>query len=135
MDKDLINLAFDRYEKMKLLDKLGNMALSRVSGEHDRDLELKKLDILTKKRMLGLPISSQDYEDAVNEDIPFYAKLAPGLSRRAFQQIPEPFSLAPHYKVAHSIADMLPSNVNTLTKAGSKYGSGIERILRAAAAL
>lgn len=131
MDKDLLNEAFDRYEKMKFLDRIGNLVLPRLTGDHDMDVESRKLDIMLKKRMLGMD-SSQEYEDSINGNgRSFWAQMAPSFAIRGLDAISEP-SLIPKYKVAHSIADMLPSNVSNITKAGSKYGAGISRGLRAA---
>jgi hypothetical protein len=57
------------YYKTRLLNDLQNRFLPTEEQSLDRDL--KKLDLVSKKRMLGIPLSDDDYENAVNEEKPF----------------------------------------------------------------
>lgn len=41
------------------------------NAERDRDRQLKHLTIIEKKRSLGLPVSDDEYEAAVNREKPF----------------------------------------------------------------
>jgi hypothetical protein len=42
--------------------------------EQSLDKELKQLDVATKKRLLGMPLTDNDYEQAVNQDKDFLQK-------------------------------------------------------------
>lgn len=132
MDENLLNLAFDRYQRMRMMDKIGNFALDRYTGDSQLDRQEKMLSILAKKRMLGIPDSSDEYEDSINGSSSLWSSIGPSLGNKALSKIPEPFSLTPHYKVAHSVADMLPSSLSNIAKAGSKYGSRLGALGRAA---
>jgi hypothetical protein len=57
------------YYKTRLLNDLQNRFLPTEEQSLDRDL--KKLDLVSKKRMLGIPLSDDDYEQAVNNEKPF----------------------------------------------------------------
>lgn len=55
-----------------MLNDLQNRFLP--TEEQSLDRELKKLDVVSKKRMLGIPLTDDDYEDAVNDEKPFLQK-------------------------------------------------------------
>ena len=133
LDQESINTIFDRYEKMKLLEKLGGVVEDRYF-RNPLDEEDKKLSILTKKKMLGLPIDSEDYEDATNTGESFYSQVAPSLAKHGIQAIPGPSFMSgakhppvePIYQVASFVEDLLPSVRKSSTKIakGSYYGAG-----------
>lgn len=84
-----------RYGQRKAIDT----AFDAVLGDDEKDdlaIESQKLDILMKKKALGLPHDSEDYEDASNEEIPFKAKgLMAAFGVRGSQMIPDPSFLKP----------------------------------------
>lgn len=57
------------YYKTRLINDLQTRFLPTEEQSLDRDL--KKLDVVSKKRMLGIPLTDDDYEDAVNDEKPF----------------------------------------------------------------
>jgi len=72
--KDLLK----EYYKAKFLHDLQAKAVHSFLPNDIEDLELKekKLNIITKKKNLGIPLNDDDYELAVNEDKPFLQKNA-----------------------------------------------------------
>jgi hypothetical protein len=62
------------YYKTMLLN---NFVRDYVPTEENRlNRELKRLDIATKKKMLGIPLTDDDYEKSVNENKPFMQRPA-----------------------------------------------------------
>lgn len=128
LDSDTLNQAFDRYERMKMLEKLGSVAEDRYF-RNPLDEEEQKLSILQKKKSLGLPMDSSDYEDATNNDKSFFSTIAPSLKKRGIQAIPgpSPFDGVKHdpvFKVATFVDRLLPSVEKSSTKIskGAYYG-------------
>jgi hypothetical protein len=60
----------------------------------DEDAELnresRRLEVIQRKRALGMPVSTDDYERATNEDVPFHSRSLPIFGGHALQAIPEP---------------------------------------------
>lgn len=133
LDQESINTIFDRYERMKLMEKIGSFAEDRYF-KNPKDEEEQNLNISLKRKMLGLPIDSGDYEDATNEGRSFYSKVAPSLAKHGIQAIPGPSLLSgvkhppiePVYKVATFVDSLLPSVRKSSTKIAkdSFYGAG-----------
>jgi hypothetical protein len=69
--------AMNAYLRLRLqveaAEQVGKAGMDRFfpSGEKKRTEELQKLDIIAKKRSLGLPMSDEDYEYQVNQEKPF----------------------------------------------------------------
>lgn len=136
----VLHEAMQNYQRMKLLDLASDRGLQFLQGRKASKLEEEEraLSILEKKRHLGLPETSEDYERATNEGKSFYSMLAPSLGRRGIQAIPgpDPLNRVPHVtpKTAESIAisasDLLPF-LKAIPNFGGRYGGGIGRLASA----
>lgn len=77
---DLQNIDFDKlmksYYKSKFLHDIQAKAVHSFLPNDIEDLEIKqkRLEILQQKKSLGIPYSSDDYEESVNEDKSFLQK-------------------------------------------------------------
>ncbi len=85
-----------------------------LAGRKDKKLQRQDLElsIMQKKKGLGLPTSSEDYEDLTNEGN-FHQLLAMKLAKRGLNAIPDPIPSVsprqPFFKVATAVEDLLPS--------------------------
>lgn len=81
-----------KYWKYKALDEMSNKALDMVytSPKEKMDSEQEKLDILLKRKQLGMPISDKDYEQATNNGQSFISHSLPLFGRKTAQAIPDP---------------------------------------------
>lgn len=126
----LVDKAFDRYERMQMMNKIGNFVQSRFLAD-PLDSEDRHLSIALKKRALGLPIDSDDYEDATNNEKSFYSQIMPSGVKHGMQSIPGPGFLSgnksqpiePFYKVANAGDELLPSMLKTSTKGATNAGT------------
>jgi hypothetical protein len=113
-----------RYEQAQLANKVSSSLLDRLTGRHAYDDENAQLDIALKRRALGLPEDSDDYEDAVNSELPLVAAGFNG----ALQRIPEPGFLSP--KMGNRGKTLLSTSIGI----GEKYVGNpgvIGRLVRA----
>jgi hypothetical protein len=71
-----INEAISAYYKAKYWHDIRERAINNFAPNEIEDLTIKerRLDILGKKKMLGIPLTDDDYETGVNEDRPFSQK-------------------------------------------------------------
>ena len=58
----------DEMMAFELKKDIGNYALSKFDDDKRLGTEAKRLDILVKKKQLGLPIDDDEYEDLINQD-------------------------------------------------------------------
>lgn len=133
MQRDVTNNLVNAYYKHRFVEYLGDLYLTK----NRRALEDKErmLNIMAKQRSLGIPMETEDYEQAVNEDKPFYSQLMRSGSKRALQAIPSPSFLTgekhtPFFKIAESVASELPSFKKIPSK-GAKYAGSIGRVASA----
>lgn len=132
--------AMYNYQRLKMMDIVSDRALqfAQNRSRNKMDEELAALSIIEKKRALGLPETSSDYERAVNDDKNFYSMLAPSLGKRGIQAIPGPTLLPrkamPAVKTADSVAitagDLLPFLKAIQNFGGSTHGR-VGRLARA----
>jgi hypothetical protein len=68
-----INEAISAYYKAKFWHDVRERAINNFAPNEIEDLDVKerRLDIVGKKKMLGIPLTDDDYETGVNEDRPF----------------------------------------------------------------
>jgi hypothetical protein len=132
------------YQKLKMLDIASDRGLQYLQNRNSNKMleEERALSILEKKRRLGLPETSEDYERATNEGKSFYSMIAPSLGKRGIQAIPGPFSLGrkanhpsllskPSPSIAVSASDLIPSLKLLQNLGGLRYGGRIGRIATA----
>jgi hypothetical protein len=96
--------------------KAGDIAVDAMWETEDErlDHENKQLDAYIKRKSLGLPMDSQDLEDAMNDDMSFRSKgVLAAFGRKASQMIPDPSFLKP------KLSGNLPP---TFFKIGTKVG-------------
>ena len=132
--------AMYNYQKLKMMDIASDRGLQYLQNRNRNkmDEELAALSIIEKKRALGLPETSDDYERAVNDDKNFYSMLAPSIGKRGLQAIPGPTLLGrkiqPAVKAADSVAitagDLLPFLKAFQNFGGSTHGR-VGRLARA----
>jgi hypothetical protein len=95
--------------------------------------EDKRLGIAMKRRALGLPMTSDDYERAQNEGRPYATSMTTLAGRHVSQLIPEmtPGAAAgAKMPWASSAPAMERGVINALTGIGGKYAGGIRRLGR-----
>lgn len=125
------------YFKYRALEKAGDSVWDKLFGEADLTHEKDELDIMLRKRQLGLPYDTKDFDEATNDDKDFVSRATALSGRQYLQGIPgetaeKPvFKFArlvtdsptktPTFKVAELLADALPS-VGNASKSGSTYG-------------
>lgn len=125
-----LDSALRKYYKYKTYEWMGDQMLDNIVPNEARDLsrEQQKLDIMLKKKALG--ISTRDADGT------FVTQLLPSLSRKALSSIsgPDIYGTPPKamFKIATSVGEALPS-LKTTTKAlgGNKYA----QLFKAAALL
>lgn len=71
-----INEAISAYYKAKFWHDVRERAINNFAPNEIEDLDVKerRLDIVGKKKMLGIPLTDDDYETGVNEHRPFSQK-------------------------------------------------------------
>lgn len=71
-----INEAIAAYYKAKFWHDVRERAINNFAPNEIEDLDVKerRLDIVGKKKMLGIPLTDDDYETGVNEDRTFSQK-------------------------------------------------------------
>jgi hypothetical protein len=104
--EDLVAL----YYKTRLLKDLQTRFLPTEA--ESLDASLKKLDIMSKKRILGLPIGSDDYDVSVNEEKPLLtpAIVTAGVASRYFQKPSTQLPALKHF--AQPAPQRMPSTKN-----------------------
>lgn len=141
---DALSQAMMNYQRLKMLDIVSDRGLQYLQNRHSNKMldEERALSILEKKRRLGLPETSEDYERATNEGKSFYSMLAPSLGKRGLQAIPGPKFLErklshpslmpkPSPSIAVSASDLIPSLKLLQNLGGLRYGGRIGRIANA----
>ncbi len=133
-NEDIADKLINAYYRSKALDT----GMDYVTNHGDNKLRHQDLElsILERKRALGLPISSDDYQEAANTRGGITDQLFPVALNRGLAAIPgaiEP-KHQPFFKVAHSIEDLLPS-IGKTTQYGAKANGSISRFLSRAASL
>lgn len=141
---DALSQAMMNYHKLKMLDIVSDRGLQYLQNRKANELaeEERALSILEKKRRLGLPETSEDYERATNEGKSFYSMIAPSLGKRGLQAIPGPFSFGrkanhpslmpkPSPSIAVSASDLIPSLKLLQNLGGLRHGGRIGRIATA----
>jgi hypothetical protein len=75
-DKSDIEDLMTSYYKKKFFHEMQNSVLRGFfpSDSETLDTKAKKLDIAYKKKMLGMPLTSEDYVDSVNKEEPIIGK-------------------------------------------------------------
>ncbi len=128
-----IQSMLNAYYRGKALDSgLDYLSNHRDNRLRHQDLELS---IVQRKRSLGLPVSSDEYNEAANEPQSFFSLMAPSMTKRALSSIPGTVPKSqPFFKVATAVEDLLPSIGKSSKYGASKYGS-ISRFLSRAASL
>lgn len=130
MDNEIVRQAMRDYFFYKGVGDITDQGIAYYANRNRRNLEDKErmLSIMEKKRKLGLPESDADYEQAVNEDKPFYAPAQNSVGKRVLQAIPGP-NLLEHkpqgfFQIARNAADALPSfnSSQSLHLGSNKYG-------------
>ncbi len=103
----------------------------------DLDLEDRRLGIQMKRRALGLPMDTEDLEDANNGDRPFMTQMRDLAGMRTLQAIPSPGLLegageaASHVRLPWEATNMARGALGgALSAIGGKYVSSIGRFLR-----
>ena len=128
------------YYHYRLAQDVGDRALDFVTNRSKNKLDEKEklLSIMQKQRELGLPMDSDDYEDATNNGKSFYSQIMNSTGKRVLQAIPGPRALdhtpRPFFRIAEAVTDELPSVINK-TKSGGKYGRYAARAASALFAL
>lgn len=98
--------------------------------------ENARLDLAMKRRMLGLPMDSDDLDAANNSDTPFITQMTTLAGARALQAIPSPNllqgagSVASHVRLPWEGSNMARSAIGALSAIGGKYVSPIGRFFR-----
>lgn len=127
----LLNDVMKTYYGYRIASDITDRGTDYFLNRGSKNLEDKErmLSIMEKKRRLGLPESDADYEQAVNEDKPFYAAAQNSVGKRVLQAIPGP-NLLEHkpqgfFQIARNAADALPSMNNSMQSlhlGSNKYG-------------
>ena len=126
VNQELVDKLLRSYYQTKFIDYGFDYLTNRSENKlKRRELELS---ILSQKRGLGLPISSDDYKRMTNDDGNFYSRIAPSVGKAGLSKIPGPSFLGgtqknqPFFKVAHTIEDLLPS-LGKSHNIGAHHGS------------
>ncbi len=110
-----------RYGQFETMERVGGALTDKILPDEDKELdrEYKRLDIQTKKRMLGLPETSEDLDNSRNSNAPMWTVAA----GHALQRIPEAGfmegknSLFPFFKTARSVPNDIPSIARRIGRA------------------
>lgn len=137
----LIDQALLSYYKYRMIESAGDKLIDRFftnkPEQESLEQQERQLNILARKRQLGMPTSDKDYERAVNSDQSFVSHSLPLFGKRTLQAIPNPKFFSPHrepyFKIAESISDALPSMKTSATN--SLGGNRYARLFRSAAAV
>jgi hypothetical protein len=124
------------YWRGRMLHKLTDRMLPDDENEALEKLD-RRLSIAQRRRSLGLPMTSDDYELAQNEDRPYATTMRTLAGREVIQLLPE---VAPAQGLAGKMPWASPEPamergvLNALTGIGGKYagsiGRGIGRFIR-----
>jgi len=120
------------YWRTSTLEKVVDRFLPD-SEEEDLATQERLLSIAMKKRALGLPMTSDAYELASNEQIPFTTRMTGLAGRELIQKIPDPSLLEP---LSGKLPWMRPAPIaergvlNALTGIGGKYARSIRSFIR-----
>jgi hypothetical protein len=108
--EDLIAL----YYKTRLLNDLQTRFLP--TENQSLDTSLKKLDIMSKKRILGLPMSDDDYEVSVNEEKPLLtpAVVTAGVASKYFEKPSQQLPALKHFAPPAKNVAFSTKNINAI---------------------
>jgi hypothetical protein len=132
--------SFANYQKLKMLDILSDRGLQYLQGRNSNRLleEERTLNIMARKRQLGLPNTTSEYERLTNDGPSFVDRLMPSMQKRALEAIPGPSFLPRKPEtIAHFLSDLLPSRqtqqVFSFAKnlGGNRYGRAVSALGRA----
>lgn len=124
------------YNRHRLLDRGLDGAISWATGEDDLEDEDMRLNIMMKRRALGLPMDSDDLDRANNGDTPFLTQMTTLAGTRALQQIPSPGLLqgtaeaASHVRLPWEASNIGRGALGALSAIGGKYVSPLGRFFR-----
>ncbi len=104
--------------KYVVMDQLGAAALDRVSGKHDFDEQERRLNLMLKKKQLGMDIDDDEYESILNKK-----KIGNAGVASLMNSVPKHAILRATYKNAYAIKDDLPSILDTF-KGGLGHATG-----------
>lgn len=119
-DKLLMN-GLKRFGQFQAIENVESHISDTLMPDHDKELDriLKELDIRTKKRMLGMPETSEDLDEMSGSSRPFWTVSA----SHVLQRIPEAGFMSGKpleslYKTARSVPnDSIPSLVRRIARA------------------
>jgi hypothetical protein len=136
---DSLQGVLNSYHKYKFMEFVTDKGLDHFQNRSRRRQEDQEraLNILARKRQLGIPDSSKDYEELTNHGPSIVDRLMPSMQKRAFDAIPGPSFLPRRENIVQSITDLLPSRqtqqVFSFAKnlGGNRYGRAISALGRA----
>lgn len=119
----------------RMRDRLTDPLFRAMVPDEDRDLALedRRLGIQLKRRALGLPMDTDDLEDANNGDRSFTTQMRDLAGMRTLQSIPSPGllqgaeSAASHVRLPWEASNMARGAIGALSAIGGKYVSPIRR--------
>jgi hypothetical protein len=104
--------------KYTLMDKAADFAMSKLSGSGSLDNEARKLDILLKKKQLGMDIDDDEYQDLLN-----HKKIAQAGAASLMNSIPKHAILRAHFKTAHYVPEPSEAGLVPFFKTAYAYGN------------
>lgn len=130
---DILDKLLNKYMLEQSMANFGARAMNNYLPDKHTRLEEERdvLDIALRKRALGLPMTSDDLDEAVNSDRPFISPSTILSGKLALQAIPKPLSTPkrPMFKIAELVENELPSAVKQASQGGvSRYAHEFERI-------
>lgn len=108
--------------KYSLLDKASDFAIDKVSGHSKLEDEARRLDILLKKKQLGMDIDDDQYQGLLNT-----RNIGNASTAYLMNSVPKHAIMRATYKNAYAVKDDLPSILDTFKGGLGHAGSSAEQ--------